>query len=155
MSAAKSLYRELVGFGFSVSAEGDTLLVAPSSRLTDELRRRIRLEKESLLVLLGDSAPPPLTEGEREDLQEALDERAAIHEFDGGLPRPDAEAEAARRMRVFRVRVAMREGEPDRWAMMLAPGCDLPEARASAERQFGAERVLDIKPICEPLPPRQ
>lgn len=90
------------------------------------------------------AAPPDLTADERADVREALDERAAIMEFDGGLPRPEAEVQAARLMRVYRVRVAMGEGEPDRWAVMLAPGCVLPEARRAAALQFGAERVREV-----------
>jgi hypothetical protein len=88
--------------------------------------------------------PPDLTDDERADLREALDERAAIMEFDGGLPRPEAETQAVRLMRVYRVRVAMGENEPDRWTVMLAPGCDLPEAQHAAALQFGPERVREL-----------
>jgi hypothetical protein len=37
----------------------------------------------------------PLTDGEAEDLREFFEERAGILEFDAGLPRPEAELEAA------------------------------------------------------------
>ena len=79
-------------------------------------------------------APPPLTRAGR----------AAIQEHDGGLPRVDADAQARSAMRVYRVLVAMDEGEPDRWITMLAPHCGLPEAAESARRQFGAHRVRSV-----------
>lgn len=91
----------------------------------------------------GTHEPPPLTEAERADLHEALEERAAIMEFDGGLPRVEAEQEARRLVRAYRVQVAM-PGAAPKWAAMIAPGCDLHEARRAAELQFGPKRVLSF-----------
>jgi hypothetical protein len=93
--------------------------------------------------------PPPLTPDERADLAEAIAERAAIMEHDGGLSRQAAEAAAAARMRVYRLHIAMPDGPP-RWAVLLAPGCDLAEATRTAHNQFGAERVLSVQPSQEP-----
>ena len=87
--------------------------------------------------------PPPLTEAERADLHEAFEERAAIAEYCGNLPRPEAEAQARRLVRAYRVQVAM-PGAAPKWAAMIAPGCDLHEARRAAELQFGPTRVLSF-----------
>jgi hypothetical protein len=55
-------------------------------------------------------------------------------------------------MRVYRVLVAMDPGTPDRWATLIAPGCDLPEATAAARNRFGAARVLEVRERFYPHP---
>jgi hypothetical protein len=45
-------------------------------------------------------------------------------------------------MRVYQYRLTDR---PDAWLVMLAPGCDLDEARRSLVLRFGAERVLEVR----------
>ena len=52
----------------------------------------------------------------------------------------------ARTMRVYRVRVAMADGA-DKWAVLLAAGCDLPEARRVAAQQFGnrVRELIEVK----------
>ena len=82
---ARELLHELAGAGFSVTAEADRLVIRPWSKLTDELRAALRASKPEVLALLA---------AEREADAEAFEERAAIMEFDGGLPRADAEAAA-------------------------------------------------------------
>lgn len=79
------------------------------------------------------NTPPPLTAEERDDIQEAIEERSAIREFDAGEDRANAEAKAAGAMRVYRLLVAMGEGK---WITMLAPGTDLPEAERIACLKF-------------------
>ena len=86
---------------------------------------------------------PPLTRDDRAAIAEAIEERAAIREYEGGESRAIAEREARAAMRAYRVLVAMGEGESPRWATMLAPGCDLAEARVFAERMF-IGRVIEI-----------
>lgn len=88
--------------------------------------------------------PPPLTDEDQESITDAVQERAAIMEFDGGLPRAEAEQQARSLMRVYRVLVGMADTDP-RWCVMLAPGCDITEARGTAVARFGAERVLDVR----------
>jgi hypothetical protein len=92
----------------------------------------------------GTATPPALTGSDLADIQEALLERAAIREFDGGESRGQAEQHAREAMRVYQVRVAMDPGTPV-WVTMIAPGCDLPEATAAAYNRFGAERVLAVR----------
>jgi hypothetical protein len=56
----------------------------------------VREHKPELLAHLApEPAPPPLTNDERAALRKAIDERAAILEYDGGLSRADADAVAA------------------------------------------------------------
>ncbi len=87
------------------------------------------------------AGPSPLQTADIEAIREAIEERAAIREFDGGEDRATAEREARSAMRVFRFRLADR---PDTWLTMLAPGCDLDAARHTLRLRFGAERVADV-----------
>jgi hypothetical protein len=137
------------GISLGIDASGQGLTVESPAPLSPEQRRWLRANKPAILAHLRQdtaavSPPPPLTDADRADIAEAIAERAAIMEFDGGLPRPDAEAAAAARMRAYHVHIAMPDGPP-RWAVMLAPGCDLPEATADARRLFGPERVLSVQ----------
>ena len=71
--------------GFTLGLADGKLLVRPASMLTDELRAALRDCKPEVLALLA---------AEREADAEAFEERAAIMEFDGGLPRAEAEVAA-------------------------------------------------------------
>ena len=90
------------------------------------------------------TTPPPISQANLEAIQERLDERAAILEFEAGESRQTAERIALETMRVYRVHVAMGEGLPPRWATFIAPGCDLTEATEEARGRFGADRVLTV-----------
>jgi len=83
-----------------------------------------------------------LTADDHADVAEAIEERAAIQEYDGGLPRPEAERQARTAMRVYTYRLT---DDPEQWLVMIAPGCELAEAKRSIRRQFGAERVLEVR----------
>lgn len=50
---AFDLYHDLIGHGFSLSVNGDKLVLIPSSQLTDNLRAQIREHKSDLLTLLA------------------------------------------------------------------------------------------------------
>jgi len=80
-----------------------------------------------------------LSAHDREAIEEAIEERAAIREFDGGQTRDVAEREARAAMRVYRYRLA---DSPDTWLVMIAPGCNLAEAWGALNLQFGPHRVL-------------
>ena len=82
------------------------------------------------------TTPPPLTANEVEGIAEAITERAAIIEHDGGEDRRTAEAKAASAMRVYRLLIARGEGEEPRWITMLAPNTDLSEAERTANLKF-------------------
>jgi hypothetical protein len=104
--------------------------------------------------LLGESPLSPLSPAlvlspaEIEASREAIDERAAIREFDGGEDRTTAEREARSAMRVFHFRLADR---PDIWLTMLAPGCDLDDARRTLSLRFGEDRLIEVAERTEPV----
>lgn len=75
--------------GITLRAEGDALKA--SGQLTDEHRWFIREHKAELLALLSAPEPPPLEEADRGDIEEAVEERAAILEHLGRMPRNQAE----------------------------------------------------------------
>ena len=83
--SARDLLQDMLAAGFELDVADGKLLVTPASMLTDELRAALRACKPEVLALLA---------AEREADAEAFDERAAIMEFDGGLPRAEAEAAA-------------------------------------------------------------
>jgi len=89
------------------------------------------------------TAPPP-SFADLEAIAEAINERAAVREFDGQESRRVAETAARSAMRVYRIRVAMGLGEFPKWTTLLAPGCDLAAATDCARGQFGPDRVLEI-----------
>ena len=76
-----------------------------------------------------------------EAAREHLEERAAIMEYDGGLPRKQAEHEARRALRVFHYRLT---DNPESSLVLISPGCDLDEATKSLQVRFG-ERLIDVK----------
>lgn len=57
-----------------------------------------------------------------------------------------AEREARSAMRVYDLLVAMGPDQAPKSVTMIGPGCDLAEARRIATGQFGADRVLEIRP---------
>ena len=74
MSAAHTLLAELRARGIALRTVGDRLRYRPAAAVPPELRERIVANKPALL--------------------ERFEERAAIIEFDGGLPREEAERRA-------------------------------------------------------------
>ena len=93
----------------------------------------------------GGITPPPLTPETREAIAEAIEERAAIREFEGGETRAVAERGARSAMRVYDLLVAMGPGEAPKSVTLLAPGCTLEDARREALGRFGAERLIEIQ----------
>ena len=78
------------GFELAITKRGG-LWVEPASRLTDAQRAYIRANKVLLLAeLRAETTPPPPVELD----QEALEERAAILEFEAGFSRDEAERRA-------------------------------------------------------------
>ena len=78
------------GFLPALSPAGG-LLIEPASKLTPEQRAYIRAHKVLLLEeLRAETTPPPPVELD----QEALEERAAIMEFEAGFSRDEAERRA-------------------------------------------------------------
>lgn len=104
----------------------------------------LRPIKAALVAILTQPEPPPLTPGDLADIEEAVEERAAIREFEGGEPRAVAEREARAAMRAFQVLVDMGQGQPARWVTMIAPGCNLAQAQEAALWRFPG-RVLEVR----------
>jgi hypothetical protein len=103
-------------------------------------------EKRS--VVTGIAPAPRATEIES-TLREAVSERAAILEYDAGLPRAEAEREAEKAYRVFVYRLS---DAPAAWITMIAPaGCTLAEAEAKARFHHG-NRVIEVRPHVLPRP---
>jgi hypothetical protein len=77
-----------------------------------------------------------------DDARECFEEKAAIGEYAGGLSRPEAERQTARR--VFEYRLT---DDPDTWLLLLmAPGEGLSEAEHSFQLRSGGDRVLGVRP---------
>ena len=79
---------------------------------------------------------------ENEAITEYLAERAAIHEYDAGMTRKAAEAEARRALQVYEYRLT---DDPATWLVMIAPGQALDQARESLQLRFSG-RLLDVRP---------
>ncbi len=74
----------LAANGLSLLRVNDKIRATPADLLTNNLRQHIRKHKFALLVQLSGCA----------DQIEAFEERAAIMEYDAGLPRTEAEYQA-------------------------------------------------------------
>ncbi|NEX20924.1 hypothetical protein G3480_11465 [Thiorhodococcus mannitoliphagus] len=142
---AAALLANLAAQGIELTlTERGTLRYRGDRAAVDAWLPEIRTHKPELIGLLRDRQPPAipsLTAEQRADVTESLAERAAIMQHDGGLPRQQAEVQAARAMRVYRCRVT---DHPNDWLTMIAPGCDLEEARRELISRFGPERLIDV-----------
>jgi hypothetical protein len=137
-----ALLSDLTAAGINlVVTERGTLHYRGYQTDVDRWLPEIRARKDELLALLR-NRPPTLTPNQHADIQEAMEERAAILEFDAGLPRPEAEAQAVSAMQIYRYRIT---DKPNDWLVMIAPGCDLGEARRTLVMRFGAERLMDVQ----------
>jgi len=97
MSAAH-LLEELTREGFVLTAAGTDLDVdAPAGRITSAVLARLRLHKAELLHLLSAGVDAD-TISVTLDMRDAIEERAAVFEFDAGLARQLAELRAVQRV---------------------------------------------------------
>jgi hypothetical protein len=89
MSAADAL-RAARAAGIQLGIDGDDLMLEASTSPPPAVIDLLSRHKAAIVALLR-----PAEDGwSAEDWQVFFDERAGIVEFDGGLPRPDAEAQA-------------------------------------------------------------
>jgi hypothetical protein len=124
--------------GILMRARGDRLSVASRTPLTEQQRTWIRAHKVDLLRLLTDAVPSPAElNGEG---REAIEERATFRTLDGGASGKATAARPPSPMRVYRYRLL---DKPDTWLTMIAPDCDLEEARRSLVLRFG-ERLTAV-----------
>src|SRR5262245_42510874 len=85
-----AFYRGLLARGVVLTPRAGRLVVdAPAGALTDDDRRLLARHKAELIGLLAGVATP---DDLPSDWHVAWDERAAILEFEGGIPRERAEA---------------------------------------------------------------
>lgn len=84
-----------------------------------------------------------LTEAEELAIEEAIQERAAILEYDGGEKREESEHQARSAMRVYFYRLT---DNPRLRYVMIAPGCTLADARKSLAGRFGPKRLIEVLP---------
>ena len=96
MTAATAIGAAIAA-GITIKVDGDLLVLSgskrPDARLVEDLRR----EKPAIVAYLRD-----LAAWTEEDWQALFDERAGIMEFDGCLPRKEADAAAAREVTLLR-----------------------------------------------------
>ena len=90
-SEARALLAHLRQRGIILTADGDTLRARPAERIDPDIAARIRRHKPVLLALVQSQAA---NRPDAENIAEFIQERAAIMEYDGGLPRPKAERAA-------------------------------------------------------------
>ena len=159
---AAAFLRELTQHGYAISRAGDRLLVSPKSRVNERLRARLRAYKPALLALLAEYPqrhwsvaqsigmtlpcrpdPPALSAEDQEAILEAIAERAAIREVEGGQSRALAEQEASAAIRVYRVLLETTSGRAH-WTTLILPCCNQAEAVAHAGRRWRSPRILAL-----------
>lgn len=143
---AATLLADLEAQGIELTlTEHGTLRYRGDKAAVDGWLPEILDHKPELIGLLRDRHSPtipPLTAEQKAAITEAIEERAAIQEHDGGLSRSQADRQATRAMRIYRYRVA---DHPHEWLTLIAPGCDLEEARRTLVGQFGAARLIAVE----------
>ena len=95
------LLENLQNRGVELTPDGDLLRWrAPAGALTPALRQALASHKTEVLAHLRGIIDLPVTRADwPEEWQEAYIERAAIMEYDGGLPREEAERRAEQLVR--------------------------------------------------------
>jgi len=126
--------------GILMRARGDRLSVASRAPLTNQQRAWIRAHKVELLRLLTEAVPSG-AELKGEDW-ETIEERATFRTLDGGASGKAAAEQPPSSMRVFRYRLL---DKPDIWLTMIAPDCDLDEARRSLALRFGEKLTTVVE----------
>lgn len=135
---AVEVLRAAVAAGLRLEVADGRLLASPKARLLDAHRALLREHRPALVALL---TPPALTADDREAIEQHRVERAAVAEFDGGLSRVDAQAQAATEVRAFRLLVD--EDPAPRWHLAVV-------ATVEPERQIH-ERYDGRLLACYPL----
>ena len=121
-----------------VWADGNLLRIdAPRKAMTPDFREKLKQHKFELIAMLGE---PGDSTHVQTAIDEHLQERAAIMEYDGGLPRKLAETTARKNLRVYEYRIKDTSG----WLILMAPGSTLDEARSTLRDKFG-QRFEDVR----------
>ena len=134
----RQAFTRMQAAGILMRARGDRLSVASRAPLTEQQRTWIRAHKVELLRLLTEAVLSP-AELKGED-REAIEKRATFRMLDGGASRKATVERPPSSMRVYRYGLL---DKPDTWLTMIAPDCDLEEARRSLRLRFG-ERLTAV-----------
>ncbi len=129
----------MIEAGVNIRADDGKLIAESNAPLTDRQRGFIKSHKTELLKLLASAPPPSLTTEEHKGIQEAIDERAAIREYEAGEPRCVAEHEARKAMRVYRYRLTTSKG----WCTLVAPGWSPEDAERDLRGRY-EERFIEL-----------
>ena len=132
------MIQQLERHGLTLTLDGDRLRVAPRNAITPPLAELIRSHKPALIADLQARQAQPCPD--LEDVREFYEERAAIIEYDGGLSRPEAEAEAVRLVAV-RFRLDLSEGGGD----VIARDCTIAEVINGLKARYG-NRLATTEP---------
>jgi hypothetical protein len=137
--------------GILMRARGDRLSVASREPLTNPQRAWIRAHKAELLRLLTDSAPNPPCVGKNDpaSIRGTREGWRSVRDLAGGESRNARALPARHAMCVYRYRLT---DKPDAWLIMIAPDCDLEEARRSLHLRFG-ERLTAVEHRHQKEPP--
>ena len=161
---ADTLLTSLIARGITLMPDGASLRARGT--LTDDLRQQIRTHKAELLAALAaqtvqaaraEPEPRPTTPeaeilslGTSEAAAEHFAERAAIAEFDGELPRSEADAQARGAACGGRFPYYFRLVEsPGQTPVVITGAAAVDEARAELAVRFGTGRVLSVWPVGE------
>lgn len=120
------------GLNLEVDATG-RLLVWPPDRITPELRATIQAHRDALIAGLLN---------QEQNALEAYEERAGILEYDVGMTRPEAEAEAAR---LVVVRFKLTDPPGDRGGSVITATASAEDVIAALKVRY-AERLMYAQP---------
>ena len=131
-----NILNDITNAGLNISLVGDQLRIANPEKLNDSLRDLIRANKSEIIKYFSNTQL-------LQDIRERTEERSAIMEFDGGLSRQDADAAAAKSMRVYCYRV---KSKPNSELTVIMPNTELPEAIEKLKEKYG-DRLLSVTPM--------
>lgn len=131
-----NILNDITNAGLNISLVGDQLRIANPERLNDSLRDLIRANKSEIIKYFSNTQL-------LQDIRERTEERSAIMEFDGGLSRQDADAAAAKSMRVYCYRV---KSKPNSELTVIMPNTELPEAIEKLKEKYD-DRLLSVTPM--------
>jgi hypothetical protein len=135
----------MIKAGFDINLVDGFIEIHPASSLNMQQREFVKLHKAEIMAQLS-IIKAAKTNELLQDIQEQIEERAAIMEFDGGLSRHDAVQAAIRAIRVYCYRVT---DKPDRELTVIMPNTELDEAVEKLKVKYG-DRLLDVytSPYC-------
>ena len=141
-----NLLDQLKNQGLTFTLDQGRLLVTPRSAITPAMAELIREHKPALVAALQARQAEP--GADLDDMREFYEKRAAIIEYDGGLPKPEAEAHA---LHLACVRFNLYQGEGGGY--VVAPGKTIAEVINNLKVRYGncLDETLGRVPKTGPL----